>query len=694
MRLNRRTWVSIIAALIMAQVVPIQAAKGQEDDWFRRLVFGIEVPVVATEGIRLPDVLKELDQAQTALERASSALSKLEESQSARALNRAATSAQRTAAEFFGASLSQVERLMQSVDEIAAQVDALQGFASTAGEGLNAARASVLQARDATPDPAYQAALTAADDAILEADAARVELQETAARQAGSLGDDRRSLAGSYEDIRIAAGVAAAEKQLDEPLLDVVRRSRSSVMQGVDARQRAAVTGSAVLESVGEVATPAVDFRTSLAHALERGQEARSRALESGASTTDVDAAIAELGNLNEACADHVRALQVVIDTATDATATTTNRSDEVDALDALADSEALATTSLAAMDFVIPDPQTLLQEALTDVNELVNSLVEINDDIDMAVLLLQEAQEEAQAALNNPPRIPEEDLELYLAAIRAAQQMVYNASDSVTDMQLPLDDEITPSSGEVRDALVAVLNATLAESYTGLPEDWKPIVDRISVAVVDAQLQAEASKMQLFEVGNEVDNGIEAADNQAAQEEQEAAEQANESSGGTTPEKDASKCSYDFKDGVNVYTGDEETNECTGTDGVDIFHMRGNNDTAWGRGGADQIHLSWGYDTAYGEGGPDEEWGGTENDDLLGQFGDDILRDSQDTSLDGDDLWGGPNSDWGDILDGDTADSFFGGKGSDKEPKYDQSVACDPNGNCVTGSDEIDMGD
>jgi hypothetical protein len=678
----------------MAQVVPIQAAKGQEDDWFRRLVFGIEVPVVATEGIRLPDVLKELDQAQTALERASSALSKLEESQSARALNRAATSAQRTAAEFFGASLSQVERLMQSVDEIAAQVDALQGFASTAGEGLNAARASVLQARDATPDPAYQAALTAADDAILEADAARVELQETAARQAGSLGDDRRSLAGSYEDIRIAAGVAAAEKQLDEPLLDVVRRSRSSVMQGVDARQRAAVTGSAVLESVGEVATPAVDFRTSLAHALERGQEARSRALESGASTTDVDAAIAELGNLNEACADHVRALQVVIDTATDATATTTNRSDEVDALDALADSEALATTSLAAMDFVIPDPQTLLQEALTDVNELVNSLVEINDDIDMAVLLLQEAQEEAQAALNNPPRIPEEDLELYLAAIRAAQQMVYNASDSVTDMQLPLDDEITPSSGEVRDALVAVLNATLAESYTGLPEDWKPIVDRISVAVVDAQLQAEASKMQLFEVGNEVDNGIEAADNQAAQEEQEAAEQANESSGGTTPEKDASKCSYDFKDGVNVYTGDEETNECTGTDGVDIFHMRGNNDTAWGRGGADQIHLSWGYDTAYGEGGPDEEWGGTENDDLLGQFGDDILRDSQDTSLDGDDLWGGPNSDWGDILDGDTADSFFGGKGSDKEPKYDQSVACDPNGNCVTGSDEIDMGD
>lgn len=144
----------------------------------------------------------------------------------------------------------------------------------------------------------------------------------------------------------------------------------------------------------------------------------------------------------------------------------------------------------------------------------------------------------------------------------------------------------------------------------------------------------------------------------------------------------------------MNVYTGDQHPNQCTGTGGVDIFHMRGSDDTAFGGGGADQIHLSWGYDTAYGEGGPDEQWGGTENDTLVGQFGDDILRDSQDTSLDGDNLYGGPNSDWGDILDGDIADSFHGGKGSDKEPKYDQSFACDPSGNCETGSDEIDMGD
>lgn len=123
---------------------------------------------------------------------------------------------------------------------------------------------------------------------------------------------------------------------------------------------------------------------------------------------------------------------------------------------------------------------------------------MKLDDDIDVTVALLQEAQEEAQAALSNPPQIPEEDLDLYLAAIRSAQQMIYSASDSVTDMQLIIDDEITPSSGEIRDILVAVVNATLAESYTGLPEAWKPTFDAISVKVVDAQTLAGTSKAQL----------------------------------------------------------------------------------------------------------------------------------------------------------------------------------------------------
>lgn len=377
MRVKRRAWISTIAALIMTQVVPIHAAETQEDDWFHRLVFGIEVPVVASEEIKLPGVLKEVDQVQTALVSASTALSKLEENENARALNRASTSAQATAAEFFDASLSRVASLVQSVDTIVAQVDAMQEFASMAGDGLNAARASLLQARDATPDPAYQAALTAADDAILQTDAARVELQEAAARESASLGDDESSLAASYENIRLAASVAAAEKRLDEPLLNVVHRSRRSVVDGVDARQGAAATGSAVLESVGDVVTAAADFRTSLAEALLKADEARSRALESGAPTTDVDSAIIELTNLDGATSDHIRTVQDIADMLTQATAATTNRNDAVATFEALANSEAVARSSLAAMDVVIPDPRTLLQEALMDVNELVNSVDE-----------------------------------------------------------------------------------------------------------------------------------------------------------------------------------------------------------------------------------------------------------------------------------------------------------------------------
>lgn len=673
----------------MSQVVPIDAVRAQEDDWFRRLVVGIEAPTLSAQAIRLPEVLEKLDKAHYDVDEITRTLSRLENLESVQTLYRAANSAQATAVEFLDTSLATVASLSQAVDDTVAEVDALQLHAATAADNLNAARAALLEARDASPDPGYQAALTAADDAILQADAARVELHNALAREGGPISDSQQGVAISSEDIRVAAQAAGARKQLDEPLLDVVRRARSGVLTGIDARTSAAAAGSTVGASVAEIAARLDDFWISLTEALVKAREARARGVEVGAPVADVDAAIATLTDLEAVASEHGQVLETLAGAATTATKTTGAESDGEAALSDLSVWQTIAATSVATMSTVIPDPETVLQEAVATVNTLVEQLIGLDADLDATLLLLEEARRTAAALISNPPPIPQDDLDLYIAALRSLEAMIYGASDSVTDIQL-IHDEIAPGTVELRGDLIVILNATVESSYAGLPDDWRPTLDAINVKLLEAYALADTGRVTLFQTGDGVDNAIEAADNAEAQQEQAAAEQASQSSGGAV---DATGCDEEVHDGVHIYTGDGEPNECTGTAGPDIFHMRGNNDTAFGRGNHDQIHLSWGYDTGYGEGGPDQAWGGTENDQLLGQYGDDFLRDSQDTALDGDRLWGGPGSDDGDILDGDTADSYRMGEGNDKDPKYDEIWLCNVDG-CGSSSDEIDKGD
>ena len=693
---KKRAWVTVVAAaLVMSQLAPVGAAVAEEEDWLRELVLGLEVPGAATGSIQLPDALAELEDAQKALANAADALRAIEDNEHVRKLEGAATAGQRTAVAYLSASISRSEDLVGAADAVATQIDVVGDFATTAGESLNVARAAVLEARGATPDPAYQAALAAVDDAINRADQARIELRDASARAGLAVDDARAGAVHGLNDLGAARSTAAAKKTPDEPVIDVVHRSRAAVAEGVEARAAVAAAGRSVAGSVGEVTVPGEDLRELVLEAVERGYEARARATEAGGATDDLDGAMAELTDVDRGMSSHLDSLTAGRSAVSDATRATASAEEAASATKTLAESETIAASSLAAMDFVIPDPQTLLENAVADVNQVVDSLEALVLPTNTVQRLLEEAKAAAAQLINDPLPLPQVDLDHYVAAVRSAELLIYSTADSVTQMELLINDDVTPPSTEIRDQLVTVLNTAIGTSYAGLPENWKPTVDLMSDRLVDAQVLAYNAQLTVMDVGNDVDMAAEAADNQAAQEEQEAQQEAQESSGGTTPAADGAGCEVEYSDGVHIYWGNEKANECTGTAGVDIFHMRGASDKAWGQGASDQIHLAWGYDTAYGEDGADYIWGGTENDDILGQYGDDTLRDTQDTSLDGDDLWGGPGSDFCDILDGDIADSCFAGKGEDKEPKYDNQTWCKPSqgGGCVTGSDEIDMG-
>ena len=700
-RPKKRAWIAgIAAALVMSQLAPVGAAVAEEEDWLRELVRGLEVPQAATGSIQLPIVLAELESAQEAVADASEALAAIEGNEHVRRLENAAADAQRAAVAYIDGSISRTDNVVSAVDGLAAGVDAIGEFATTSGEGLNVARTAVLDARSASADPGYQAALAAVDDAINRADRVRVELRDGATRTGLTIDDAHAAVTRALEDLGVARAGASEKMRLDEPLIEVVRRSRTAVVQGADARTAGAAAGEGVDNSLDAVVSPATDLQTLVQSAVAKAQEARARASGAGASTEDLDPAIQELRLLEAASASHLGTLKEGRDAVSGAAGASASRNEEVSALGTLTQSETVAAASLAAMELVIPNPQTLLEEAVRDMQVVLENLENLALPTETVNRLLDEAKAAAAQLINDPPPLPQVDLDHYINAVRSAETMFFGTTDSMTQMEILIDDEITPPSTEISSALVTVLNTAIDQSYAGLPENWRPTLDTLFAGLGRAQADAQEAQLTVMDVGNEVDKAAEAGDNQAAQEEQGAQQEAHESSGGTTPAADAAGCEVEYADGVHIYWGNEKANECTGTAGVDVFHMRGASDKAWGRGASDQIHLSWGYDTAYGEDGADYAWGGTENDDLLGQYGDDTLRDTQDTSLDGDDLWGGPGSDFGDILDGDIADSFFGGKGNDKDPKYDEQVACgvkpppQGGGSCGTGSDEIDMGD